>query len=152
MDELPNFTLAFEGNFTSAGALWFQLCMNYLQRGGGGRSIETLLAPGNYPEVLVQPRWWNVLMFMHMKGITQSNSRPTIPLPHCVIINGLCCIENAGTQPYYVPNITAHKSACAGFIWGYFIWQKGVLKWRKRWNNKMVWQYFLFQIHGASQC
>ena len=74
------------------------LCIIYrAKRRGQGRSMETLLAPGNYPEVLVQPRWWNVLMFMHMKGITHSNSRTTISLPHCVIINGLDRIQNAKT-------------------------------------------------------
>lgn len=73
------------------------VCIIYRGKGGQGGPIEILLAPGNYPEVLVQPRWWNVLMFMHMKGITLSNSWTTISLPHCVIINGLDCIQNAKT-------------------------------------------------------
>lgn len=73
------------------------VCIIYREKRGQGRSIEILLAPGNYPEVLVQPCWWNVLMFMHMKGITHSNSRTTISLPRCVIINGLDRIQNAKT-------------------------------------------------------
>lgn len=96
MDELPNFTPAFEGNF--ALTLISALYALFTEKSRGqGRSMEIVLAPGNYPEVLVQPRWWNVLMFMHMKGITHSNSRTTISLPHCVIINGLDYIQNAKT-------------------------------------------------------
>lgn len=96
--EPPNFTLVQVILHRRDGS---DFHMHYLQRKrdgvgwGQGRSIKTLLAPGNYPEVGVEPRWWNVLMFMHMKGITHSNSPTTISLQCCVIINGLECIENS---------------------------------------------------------
>lgn len=59
---------------------YFHISLNlhalYTEKRGQGASIKILLAPGNYLQVLVQPHWWNVLMFMHMKKITHSNTRP----------------------------------------------------------------------------
>lgn len=55
MDELPNFTPAFEGNF--ALTLISTLYALFTEKSRGqGRSMEIVFAPGNYPEVLVQPR------------------------------------------------------------------------------------------------
>lgn len=117
--------------FTLPRPLWFQLYMHYLLRklGGGGagqgRSIEILLAPGNYPEVLVQPRWWNVLMFMHMKGITHSNSRTTISLPSLCNYKRIRlhskCKDTPYFEPYPAPNNIARMNACACLITGYFL-------------------------------
>lgn len=152
MDELPNFTPAFEGNFTLPGLLWFQLWRRYLQKekekkwGGQAGSINILLAPGNYAQVLVRPYWWNVLMFMHTKGITHSNSQTTISLPDCVIINGLDGVQNAKTllilNHVLFQILLPHECVFSSYRWFFHLLNKqqnvqreNILKW---WHSKLL--------------
>lgn len=133
------------------------VCIIYKEKGRRGcRSIKILLAPGNYLEVLVQPRWWNVLMFMHKKGITHSNSWTTISLPHCVIINGLDCIQNASAplifKSYPVPNNIVRMNACPCLIAVLFDRKNNKTKAQSLTLERKTMIFFLFQIHGTSRC